>query len=58
MTGWLLFAGYVLVAVAAYTWMITHAIPDPVDRAVQEDREVEWLDSIYELPCWDPETNV
>ena len=52
--GVLLFVGYVAVAVgvAVYAW---RTAGPTVDAGLVEDREVEWLDALWELPEFDPE---
>jgi hypothetical protein len=38
----------------AYAWMIRTAIPDPEEQRDSEDREVERLDAIWDMPTFDP----
>jgi hypothetical protein len=52
---WLWFIAVAGAVVGAYVWMIRTAIPDPSERRDLEDREVAWLDAVWELPSFERE---
>jgi hypothetical protein len=52
---WVWFIAVAGAVVGAYVWMIRTAIPDPSERRDLEDREVAWLDAVWELPSFERE---
>jgi hypothetical protein len=54
---WLWFIAVAGAVVGAYVWMIRTAILDPEEQRDSEDREVERLDAIWDMPTFDPRVN-